>query len=69
EGEHRHVRGQGGLQGLSPKENREIPPLRYEWAWRLKRERPDLQVLVNGGLATREQALAQLAQVDGVMLG
>lgn len=57
------------LQGLSPKENREIPPLRYEWAWRLKRERPDLQVLVNGGIATREQALAQLDQADGVMLG
>jgi tRNA-dihydrouridine synthase A len=57
------------LQGLSPKENREIPPLRYEWAWRLKRERPDLQVLVNGGVATLDQAQAQLAHVDGVMLG
>ncbi|MCR6686612.1 tRNA dihydrouridine(20/20a) synthase DusA [Pseudoxanthomonas sp.] len=57
------------LQGLSPKENREVPPLRYDWAWRLKRERPDLQVLVNGGIATLEQAQAQLAHVDGVMLG
>ncbi|WP_372016268.1 tRNA dihydrouridine(20/20a) synthase DusA [Pseudoxanthomonas sp. 10H] len=57
------------LQGLSPKENREIPPLRYEWAWRLKRERPDLQVLVNGGLATRAAVQAQQAHVDGVMLG
>jgi tRNA-dihydrouridine synthase A len=57
------------LQGLSPKENREVPPLRYEWAWRLKRERPDLQVLVNGGIATQEQALAHLDQADGVMLG
>jgi tRNA-dihydrouridine synthase A len=57
------------LQGLSPKENREIPPLRYEWAWRLKRERPDLQVVVNGGIAAQEQARAQLGQVDGVMLG
>jgi len=57
------------LQGLSPKENREVPPLRYEWAWRLKRERPDLQVLVNGGIASVEQAQLQLAHADGVMLG
>ena len=57
------------LQGLSPKENREVPPLRYEWAWRLKRERPDLQVLVNGGIASVEQAQAQLAHADGVMIG
>jgi len=57
------------LQGLSPKENREVPPLRYEWAWRLKRERPDLQVLVNGGIASLEQAQLQLAHADGVMLG
>ncbi|KAF1694610.1 tRNA dihydrouridine(20/20a) synthase DusA [Pseudoxanthomonas koreensis] len=57
------------LQGLSPKENREVPPLRYEWAWRLKRERPDLLVLVNGGIATLEQAQAQLQHADGVMLG
>ena len=57
------------LQGLSPKENREIPPLRYEWAWRLKRERPDLQVLVNGGIASADQVQQHLAHVDGVMLG
>lgn len=57
------------LQGLSPKENREVPPLRYEWAWRLKSERPDLQVLVNGGIASLEQVQAQLARVDGAMLG
>lgn len=57
------------LQGLSPKENREVPPLRYEWAWRLKRERADLQVLVNGGIATLDQAQAQLAHADGVMIG
>ncbi|WP_447730954.1 tRNA dihydrouridine(20/20a) synthase DusA [Pseudoxanthomonas suwonensis] len=57
------------LQGLSPKENREVPPLRYEWAWRLKRERPGLEVLVNGGLASEEQVQAQLQHVDGVMLG
>ena len=57
------------LQGLSPKENRDIPPLRYEWAWRLKRERPALPVVVNGGIATLEAAHEQLGHVDGVMLG
>src|SRR5690606_2252668 len=57
------------LQGLSPKENRDIPPLRHDWAWRLKRERPDLQVVVNGGIADAPTATAQLAHLDGVMLG
>jgi tRNA-dihydrouridine synthase A len=57
------------LQGLSPKENREIPPLRYDWVQRLKRERPQLRILLNGGLATVEDAVAALAQVDGVMIG
>jgi len=57
------------LQGLSPKENREVPPLRYDWAYRLKQERPALQVVVNGGIADAAQATAHLAHVDGVMLG
>ncbi|MFY2763456.1 tRNA dihydrouridine(20/20a) synthase DusA [Arenimonas sp. MALMAid1274] len=57
------------LQGLSPKENREIPPLRYDWVYRLKRERPELGILLNGGLATVEDSLAALDQVDGVMIG
>lgn len=57
------------LQGLSPKENREIPPLRYDWAHRLKRERPRLCVLINGGLREVDEVQAQLAQVDGVMIG
>lgn len=57
------------LQGLSPKENREVPPLRYDWAHRLKRERPHLQVAINGGIADEATAAAQLAHVDGVMLG
>lgn len=57
------------LKGLSPKENREVPPLRYEWAWRLRRERPDLQVVVNGGIASLEEVERQLGHVDGVMLG
>jgi tRNA-dihydrouridine synthase A len=57
------------LQGLSPKENREVPPLRYDWAYRLKRERPQLQIVLNGGLADVDTARAQLDAVDGVMLG
>ena len=57
------------LQGLSPKENREVPPLRYDWAYRLKRERPALQVMVNGGIADSGEATAHLAHVDGAMLG
>ncbi len=57
------------LKGLSPKENREVPPLRYDWAYRLKRERPELQVLVNGGIADAEEATAHLQHVDGAMLG
>ncbi len=57
------------LKGLSPKENREVPPLRYDWAWRLKRERPHLQVIVNGGIANIEEASAHLAHADGAMLG
>ena len=57
------------LQGLSPKENREVPPLRYDWAYRLKRERPGLRVVVNGGIASLEEALAHLDHADGAMLG
>jgi len=57
------------LQGLSPKENREVPPLRYDWAYRLKRERPQLQIVVNGGIATQDEATAHLAHTDGAMLG
>ncbi|WP_415253986.1 tRNA dihydrouridine(20/20a) synthase DusA [Thermomonas sp.] len=57
------------LQGLSPKENREVPPLRYDWAYQLKAERPQLQVIVNGGIADSAEATAHLAHVDGAMLG
>jgi tRNA-dihydrouridine synthase A len=57
------------LQGLSPKENREVPPLRYDWAYRLKRERPNLQVVVNGGIADAAEATAHLDHADGAMLG
>ena len=57
------------LQGLSPKENREIPPLRYEVVQRLKRDFPKLTVVLNGGLTTLDQATEQLSAVDGVMIG
>ena len=57
------------LQGLSPKENRDVPPLNYPLVYRLKRERPDLTIVINGGIASLEEAQAHLAHVDGVMLG
>ena len=57
------------LQGLSPKENRDVPPLDYERVYRLKREFPQLIVVINGGITTIEQVQAHLAQLDGVMLG
>jgi tRNA-dihydrouridine synthase A len=57
------------LQGLSPKENREIPPLRYELAYRLKRDFPALTVVVNGGVQTHEQIDTHLQHLDGAMLG
>jgi tRNA-dihydrouridine synthase A len=57
------------LQGLSPKENREVPPLRYEVPLQLKREHPDLVVILNGGLKTVAQVREWLPRFDGVMLG
>ena len=57
------------LQGLSPKENREIPPLRYELVHQLKKEFPHLTIAINGGFTTNTQVLEQLDVLDGVMLG
>src|SRR5688572_14522149 len=57
------------LKGLTPKQNREVPPLDYARAWRVKREFPDLTVVVNGGLRTVPQVSEQLSSADGVMLG
>lgn len=58
------------LKGLSPKENRDIPPLDYPLVYRLKRERPELTVVINGGTSSLDEAEAHLANgVDGVMLG
>ncbi|MDQ0139419.1 tRNA dihydrouridine(20/20a) synthase DusA [Cupriavidus necator] len=57
------------LKGLSPKENREIPPLRYEVAYQLKREFPELEILINGGIVSHDEMAAHLEYVDGVMIG
>jgi len=57
------------LQGLSPKENREVPPLRYDVPARLKAEHPDLTVILNGGIKTTAQVRDWMPRFDGVMLG
>jgi len=57
------------LQGLSPKENREIPPLRYDRVYRIKEDFPDLEIIINGGILDLDQARTHLDRVDGVMLG
>jgi tRNA-dihydrouridine synthase A len=57
------------LKGLSPKENREVPPLRYDWAYRLKQERPELTIGINGGIGSVDQVREHLRLTDGVMLG
>src|SRR5689334_390657 len=57
------------LQGLSPKENRDVPPLDYPLVWRLKRERPHLTIVINGGIGSLDEAADHLRHVDGVMLG
>ena len=57
------------LQGLSPKQNRELPPLRYEVVQQLKRDFPDLRFVLNGGIADAATIAAQLQHLDGVMLG
>ena len=57
------------LDGLSPAENREIPPLRYDDVRRLKQELPQLEVVINGGVASLEEAEAHLQRVDGAMIG
>jgi tRNA-dihydrouridine synthase A len=57
------------LKGLSPKENREVPPLRYEYAYQLKRDFPQLEIILNGGIKSIEEIDFHLQHVDGVMLG
>lgn len=57
------------LRGLSPKENREIPPLKYDYAYQLKKDFPQLEIIINGGIKTLEDIDAHLLHVDGVMVG
>jgi tRNA-dihydrouridine synthase A len=57
------------LKGLSPKENREIPPLKYGYVYRLKQDFPSLRIVINGGITKKEEIETHLKQVDGVMLG
>lgn len=57
------------LKGLSPKENREIPPLKYEYAYQLKRDFPDFEIIINGGIKTEAEIDEHLRHLDGVMLG
>ena len=57
------------LKGLSPKENREIPPLKYDYAYQLKRDFPHLEIILNGGVKTLDEVDAHLQHIDGVMLG
>jgi len=57
------------LKGLSPKQNRDVPELRYDWVYRLKQENSSLTVVLNGGIATLEDVVMHLQHLDGVMLG
>lgn len=57
------------LKGLSPKQNREIPPLRYDWVYQIKKDFPHLEVILNGGIESLESAVAINQRVDGVMVG
>ena len=57
------------LKGLSPKENREVPPLKYEYAYRLKKDFPHLTIVINGGIKTSAEIREHLSHVDGVMIG
>jgi len=57
------------LKGLSPKENREIPPLKYDYVYRLKRDFPALTIVINGGITSVDQISLHLKSVDGVMIG
>jgi tRNA-dihydrouridine synthase A len=57
------------LQGLSPKQNREIPPLNYPWVYRLKKDFPHLTVIINGGIKSMAESQQHLQHVDGVMIG
>ena len=57
------------LKGLSPRQNRTVPPLRYNVVYQLKRDFPELEIIINGGIKTLEEAETHLREVDGVMIG
>ncbi|MEH6561068.1 MAG: tRNA dihydrouridine(20/20a) synthase DusA [Marinobacter sp.] len=57
------------LEGLSPKENRDVPPLKYDWVYRLKQKYPHLEIIINGGIKTFSECHEHLQHTDGVMLG
>jgi tRNA-dihydrouridine synthase A len=57
------------LKGLDPKKNRTLPPLKYDYVYKLKREMPQLNIIINGGIQTLEECHNQLKSVDGVMIG
>jgi len=57
------------LAGLSPKQNRDVPPLHYDWVYRLKQASPELEIVINGGIDSVDSVASQLEHVDGAMLG
>ena len=57
------------LEGLSPKDNREVPPLKYDYVYQLKKDFPDLNIIINGGIKTYDEIDGHLKHVDGVMIG
>ncbi len=57
------------LQGLSPEQNRHIPPLRYDYVYRVKKDFPELSIIINGGIDSEEKAVDQMNHVDGIMIG
>ena len=63
-----HARN-GILKGLSPRQNRNIPPLKYDYVYRLKKDFPDLEIIINGGIKNLDDSQMHLAKVDGVMIG
>ena len=63
-----HARN-GILKGLSPRQNRNIPPLKYDYVYRLKKENPDLNIIINGGIKNLGETIEHLNHVDGVMIG
>ena len=63
-----HARN-GILKGLSPRQNRNIPPLNYDYVYRLKKDFPDLEIILNGGIKTIDETSEHLKKVDGVMIG